>query len=325
MGTLILSLYSRFLLGVGLVWGGAYAAAFAFGISPGYCAHSRSFADTAPCYKYNVRDVRADALLVGDSSLLYAIRPSLVEQGTGVSSYNYGMVGPAFSFNPEAIIDHYLATNVKPRFIVVYISPWHRLERYSISDPVWFPIALLTLRHGTWVDFLRLFRARLSAVVEIPPTILRSIQVSTAPATAWRAKMEGDGGRLDYAANLTAENRVLADHCADIVKPAANHYAADNRDEIAALRAHYAALSLPLYVYVAPTAACDGHIDRVRAAYDGVADNLPEALADKYFAYDTRTGGHSHVNAEGAAAASRLFSDFLSARGLSSRNENLKQ
>ncbi len=321
----MLSLYSRFLFGAGLVCGGAYAAAFAVGASPIYCAHSRSFADTAPCYKYDLRGMKADALLVGDSSLLYAIRPSLVEEATGVSSYNYGMVGPAFSFNPEAIIDHYLATNMRPKFIVVYISPWHRIERYAITDPVWFPIGLLTLRHGTWVDFLRLFRARPSAVVEIPPTILRSIQLSKASATAWRAKMEDDGGRLDYASELTVDNRSLAEHCADIVKPATYGYAADNRGEIAALRAHYAALGFPLYVYVAPTAACDGHIDTVRAVYDGVADNLPQALEDKYFASDTRTGGHSHVNADGAMAASRLLSDFLAAQRLSARSENLKQ
>ena len=318
-----MSSWGRFLLAVGLLCGGAYAAAYAFGISPGYCAHSRSYADAAPCYKYDVRGVKVDVLLAGDSSLLYAIRPSLVEQASGLTSYNYGLVGPAFSFNPQANIDHYLATNARPKFIVVYLSPWNSIEPYVITDPVWFPIALLTLRHGSWIDFLRLFRARPSAIVEIPPVIFRSTQLSSAAATKVRVQMESDGGHLDFSATLDRENQTLAGHCLNRDKPPAEPYAADNRQALTALRAHYAARGLPLYVYVAPTAVCDGQIDKVQTVYAGVADNLPVAVPDRYFARGQ--GGHSHVNAEGVVVASNLFANFLSDHKLSPKDRNLSQ
>jgi hypothetical protein len=307
------SSWERFLLTVTLVCGGAYALAYVFAISPGYCAYSRSYVDAAPCYKYDLRGIKVDALLVGDSALLYGIRQSLIEQANGISSYNYGMVGPSFTFDPQAVIDHYLATNARPRAIVVYLSPWSRLERHRITDLQWFPIAVLTLRHGSWTDFLRLILARPSAMVEIPPTIVRSIGLSALPATERRIKMEHDGGHFDYSATLGDDNLALPDDCQPFNrKPPAYPYAANNRQAIAMLRAHYAALGLSLYVYIAPTAVCDGQIDDLRAVYAGVADNHPVALPNRYFADDTPFAIHSHVNAEGATAASTLLAHFLS-------------
>jgi hypothetical protein len=128
--------------------------------------------------------------------------------------------------------------------------------------------------------------------------------------------MESDGGHLDYSAILDSEDRVLEGHCRFVDSPPTEPYAADNREPITALRSHYAAEGLPLYVYVAPTALCDGQIDRVRAAYAGVANNMPVALPDRYFANDT-VGGHSHVNSDGVVAASNLLANFFSDQKLS--------
>jgi hypothetical protein len=315
------STWWRFLLALGLTCGGGYAAIYVFGMSPSYCAHSRSYADAAPCYKYDVRRVNTAALLIGDSSLLYAIRPSLVEQESGVSSYNYGLVGPAFAFDPEAVIDHYLATNARPQIIVVYISPWTRIEPYVITDPVWFPIAVLTLQHGTWKDYLRLFRARPSAIAEIPPTIVRSVGLSSASGNKWRTQMSNDGGHLDYAATLYSEQQDLSGHCGQSVTLSAKSYAVINEMAISALRRHYETEGFSFYFYVAPTAKCDGKIDQLRAAYTGVADNLPMALPDKYFANEPSAVGHVHVNADGVVAASNLFAAFLDIKhGLDSKN-----
>jgi hypothetical protein len=303
--------WRRFLFVVALVCGGSYVAIYWFGISPGYCSYSRSYADLAPCYKYDVRGVSTDVVLVGDSAVLYGIRPSIVEQASHISTYNYGLVGPAFTFDPQAVIDHYLVTNARPRAIVVYFSPWSRFDLHKITDPQWFPIAVLTLRHGTWVDFFDLFLARPSAIVEIPPTIVRSTGLSSASAKERREEMERDRGHFDYSATLGGDHFALADDCRPANRSPDATYAADNRAALAALRSHYAAIGMPLFVYVAPTAVCDGEIDSVRNVYDGVADNRPIALPNRFFANDTPSARHSHVNADGVGPASEILADFL--------------
>jgi hypothetical protein len=294
-----------------LLCGAAYGGLYSFAISPAFCAFSRSYADVAPCYKYDIRGVSADILLVGDSSLLYGIRPPIVERASHQSTYNYGMVGPAFSFDPLAVIDHYLATNRRPRAVVVYLSPWNRLALHKIIDPQWFPIAVLTLRHGPWLEFFRLLLARPSAFVEIPPTIVKSTGLSPGFMKQLRSAMERDGGWFDYSKTLTGDHVALADDCHRTDHSLGVAYAADNRDAFTELRSHYATLGLPVFFYVAPTAICDGHINETRSVYDGVADNLPAALSNRFFANDTPSIGHSHLNSDGVGPATELLADFL--------------
>jgi hypothetical protein len=294
-----------------LLCGAAYGGIYSFALSPAYCAHSRNYADVAPCYKYDVRGIGVDILLVGDSSLLYGIRPATVERASHQLTYNYGMVGPAFTFNPFAVIDHYLKTNRRPRAVVVYLSPWSRLELHKITDPQWFPVAVLTLRHGPWLDFFHLLRARPSALVEIPPTIVQSTGLFTGFMKQLRSAMERDGGWFDYGETLTGDHIALAGDCRRTDQSADVAFAADNRDAFTELRSHYSTLGLPVFFYIAPTAICDGHINEIRNVYAGVADNQPAALSNLFFANDTPSGGHSHVNSDGVGPVSELLADFL--------------
>jgi len=134
--------------------------------------------------------------------------------------------------------------------------------------------------------------------------------------------MESDGGHFDYAATISPRQARLSDACRSVVRQSTGpDYAAENRAALTALKAHYSALGLSLYVYVAPTAVCDGQIEQVRAAYTGVSDNVPAALPDRYF--PNEVGHHAHVNAEGVIAASALFADFLVSLGLNAAKENL--
>jgi hypothetical protein len=300
------------LLAVAMVCLAGYSVLYGLTVSQALCGYTRSFAEIAPCYKFDVQGKSVDFLLVGDSALLYGVRPSLVEKASHFSSYNYGMQGPAFSFDPQAVIDRYLATNGRPKAIIVYLSPWNRVVRHELNDPQWFPLAVLTLRHQLWGNFFRLSLARPSAIVEIPQITVRSIGPSTASARKWRLQMEGDDGYFDYNSTLSAGQTALGTDCGPPKAYPPSPYAADNRKTLADLRSQYAAMGLPLYVYVAPTALCDGRIEEVWNMYRGVADNDPMALANRYFADDNPLGRHSHPNQEGTEVASALLGDFLS-------------
>jgi hypothetical protein len=308
--------WGRFLLAVAVVCLAGYSVFFGLTVSQVFCAYTRSFAEIAPCYKFDVQGKSVDLLLVGDSALLYGVRPSLVEKASRFSSYNYGMQGPAFSFDPQGVIDRYLATNGRPKAIIVYISPWNRIVRHELNDPQWFPLAVLTLRHQLWANFFRLLLARPPAIVEIPQIILRSIGFFTPSTRKWRLQMEGDDGYFDYNSTLSAAQAVLGADCGPPQVHLPSPYAADNRKTLADLRSQYAATGIPLYVYVAPTALCDGKIEEVLNMYHSVADNDPKALANIYFANDNPLGRHSHLNKEGTVVASALLADFLSRQSL---------
>jgi hypothetical protein len=309
-----------FLLVVAMVCLAGYSALYGLIVSPAFCTYTRSFAEIAPCYKFDVQGKNVDVLLVGDSALLYGVRPSFVEKASHVSSYNYGMQGPAFSFDPQVVVDRYLAANEKPKAIVVYLSPWNRIVRHELNDPQWFPLAVLTLRHQLWANFFRLLLARPPAVVEIPQIILKSIGLSRVSARNWRLKMANDDGYFDYASTLSPEQTALGADCGAPNAYPSNPYAADNRKTLGDLRSHYATIGLPVYIYVAPTAQCDGKIEDVRKMYRGLADNDPVALANEYFANDNPLGRHSHQNKEGTDVASALLADFLSRQSFRLRN-----
>lgn len=304
--------FGRFALVVLLVLFGGLLGLHLFVRTPLFCALSKNPVDVAPCYKVGVSDQSADVLLVGDSSLFYGIQPELIEAGTGIATYNHGLLGPSFSFDPAGVIDDYLAANAKPTTIVVYISPWNRIDPGRITDRVWFPLAVQTLRHGSPGDWLAFFAARPLATVEVPELVWRSTGFSRAMSGEWRQRVAASRGYLDYAAILSPEARTLPANCKPIERT--ETYAADNRASLTRLREQYRRDGIELLVYVAPTAACDRRLAEVRRAYVGVADNMPVALPDRYFTDDVGRAPHSHVNAEGSTLASNLLGRFLADR-----------
>ena len=182
--------HARFLLSSLFICFAGYIGLSLVGGSPLYCAVTKSFADTSPCYKFSVRGQTADIVLVGDSSLLYAIRPKLVRSLTGRSVYNYGLVGPVFAFDPQSVIDHYLATNRRPRAIIAYVSPWDVVEPGRIHDPFWFPIGLAALQFPRVISFRQIVWTRPSALVELAPIIASSVGRDTSRPAALRADPE---------------------------------------------------------------------------------------------------------------------------------------
>jgi len=303
----------RFILIVLGICLAGYSSLLLFARTPTYCEVTKGKADLTPCYKFFVKDQQAEILLVGDSSLLYGVEPDVVEQVSHRSVYNYGIVGPVFAFNPDKVVDHYLARNGRPKAIVVYISPWDQVEPGAIHDEVWFPVGLAALQHGTLGDALAVLRARPSAVVELPPIILRSIGFSRTPNRALRDAMEAASGHFDYPATLTDANRAIA-HCPYGDADARVPETVRTRTALSALKARMAARGIPLYVYVAPFARCGTNVAKLEQAYRGLSDNVPTPLPDALFSNDARP--FVHVNEDGAKAVSRLLGDFIAAKGI---------
>ena len=283
-----------------------------------YCSLTKSNADLSPCYKFLVKNQRADVLLVGDSALLYGVKPEIVERYAHRSSYNYGIVGPVFAFDPEKVINHYLETNARPMAVVVYLSPWDIVEPGHIDDHVWFPLGLQTMQHGNLADLLRLLRARPLALTELPQVVVQSVGFSLGRNDAARRLMEAERGRFNYGATIPAGRRRM-DHCA---LPAGTTKVPDTSatgKAMARLKAHYAQRGLPVFFYVAPFAGCGVDEGAVRRAYVGLADNRPTAIADGYFPPETAKGPFVHVNDDGVEVVSRMLGQFIADLGVGER------
>jgi hypothetical protein len=287
-----------------------YSALFILGRSSTYCTLTKRSADLSPCYKFSVAGQKADILVVGDSSLLYGIRPDVVESFARRSVYNYGIVGPTFAFDPRATIERYLATNTRPRAIIVYLSPWDIVEPGKILDPVWFPAGLTALQHGGLAEMAAIVRARPSAIVELPPIILSSIGFSTQASAQRRKAMEAAGGHFDFETMLNAGNRSLKD-CPASPPPGEVPQASRSRAALASLKAHYAGQGIPLYIYTAPFGRCGAQTQAIAAAYRGIADNVPTSLPDELFARESGYGKSVHVNRDGVLVVSRLLGEFI--------------
>ena len=219
------------------------------------------------------------------------------------------MVGPSFGFRPRNLIDRYLARNARPKAIILYFAPWHLISDRKIADPQWAPLGVYLLRHGSAGDLLRFVSINPAALVELPPILLTGLTSSGRKASAYRGDLVRNRGYLDY--NARGKVKPLPANCSPASYERRDPYAVDNRAEVAALRAHYARLGLPVFVYVAPIATCDARIDEVRRAYAGVSDAVPQALPNPFFADDSKRAEHVHPSPAGASEFSRRLADFI--------------
>lgn len=288
-----------------------YASLFAVGRSPLYCTHSNSYFDTAPCFQTEVQGRQVDTLLVGDSSLLYGIRPDLVAAAGGGSSYNLGMVGPSFGFRTSELIDRYLTRNGRPKAIILYFAPWQLISQDKVVDPQWAPLGIYQLRYGSGASFLAFVRAVPAALAELPPMIVANLTPHSAPALRRRAELASNDGYLAY----TREGlKPLPADCQPGQRPRRPLDVIDNRASLAELRAHYRSLGIPVFVYLAPLAVCDDEIGAVRRVYAGLTDNIPQALPNPLFVDDAKVAEHVHASEAGVAIFSRQLADFIRTR-----------
>ena len=302
--------HRRFVTTTLLICFAGYLALGFFGHSYAFCATTKNFADTSPCYKFAVRGQHAEILLVGDSSLLYGINPKIVTRLTNRSIYNYGVVGPVFSFDPSAVIDHYMNTNQRPRAIIAYVSPWDVVEPHRIRDPVWFPIGLAAMQHPNVIPLQSVVRARPSSVVEFPQILATSISLAPGSSAATRAQMDNDFGFSDFAGQLPPKD-VRLTKCDRSTGEARPPDLGPSRATFDRLRARYAARGIAFYVYVAPFARCGAAVAALSHAYSGIAENEPTAMDDSLFANEKENGGNVHVNQAGVGAASGLLANFI--------------
>ena len=290
-----------------------------------YCRHSTVFWDATDCYKFSVHDEASDVVFVGDSSLVFGVRPNLIADQLHLTAFNLGLPAGSLIFFPGMLLDRYLAHNRRPRLIVLYVSPWTLLDDQKDITQLWNDGARVAIRHGSLAQLFGIFADDPRRVIQFPAIFLKQGWRQFSLSGQWwrEASSEMRAERGWFAIWRPGRSRAilrpggpfarpvsLADRCTLTIKPLV-----PNRLQIRRFREAYQHAGIRVVIYVAPVPRCDPSYPAIVAAYAGIADNLPRTLPGRYFVDD---GWRVHMTRDGADQATAQVVDFIRSTILSS-------
>ncbi len=284
-----------------------------------YCRHNQVFWNANDCVKFSLRRQQADIVLVGDSSLVFGVRPDLIQRRLKQSAFNLGQPAGGMIFYPGMLLDHYLARNSRPRLIILYVGAWTLLKHQEDLDHLWDDGATAAIRHGNLQQIGTIFADDPRRLVRVPIVFLHQGLVQFSRSDRWwrDASAEMRAGRGWFAVwrpgRPFATQRpggahevpvALPDRCTLPVKA----LGALNRRQIEQFRKTYQRDGTRVLVYVAPVPDCDPTYPAIVHAYAGIADNRPRTMPGHDFIDD---GWRIHTSPEGADRATKQVCDFI--------------
>ena len=280
-----------------------------------YCKHSKLFWNGTDCYKYALHDNKSDVVLIGDSSLVFGIRPDIIQRRTGLSAFNLGLPAGAVLFYPGLLLDHYLASNQKPKMVVIYASPWTFTDNPAGLQHLMNDALRFTIRHGSLLQVLGVLSHDPSWVIRFSTLAMREqewrhIGISQQPSEQMASDIRRGRGWLPFR-NMSSPHDApidLRDECVLKTRPLGK----PDRDKIKQVERKYAHLGINVMFYIAPVPTCDPTYQNIVMAYKGVADNHPQTLPSSDFIDDD---WRTHLDVQGAIDASDQLATFLMHEG----------
>ena len=280
-----------------------------------YCRHSTVFWDATDCYKFGLTGQSSDIVFVGDSSLTFGVRPTLMAEADHLDAYNLGLSAGAVLFSPGLLLDDYLAHNRRPRIVVLYVGAWTLVEGQPDIEHLWADGARVAVRHGSVADMIRVFRQDPRRLIQLPVIVLQQGIRQFSLSENWWAwadtEMQSERGWFDirrprkpFTMLAPGQRPALERDCSMQAKP----LAPPDRALIERFRAAYQTHGTRVLVYVAPVPACDPSYASIVRSYAGVSDNKPLTLPGPDFIDD---GWRVHLNRAGAAEATAQVAAFL--------------
>ena len=276
-----------------------------------YCKHSKLFWNSTDCSKYALHGNAADIIFIGDSSLVFGVRPDIIKNQTGLSAFNLGLPAGAVLFYPDLLLDHYLSMNRAPKLIVLYASPWT-----FTRDPAGFQHLMddalaFTIRHGSVLQVVRVFSRDPTWIIRFPALAVeredwRHMTISGAVPQRMSEEVRRGDGWLAYRdmSDPDMTPAILRGDCRLKPRP----LGVPDQDKVQRLKDKYASLGIKVLFYVAPVPSCDQSYREITAVYAGKADNHPQRLPSADFIDDD---WRTHLDAKGATEATGQLVDFL--------------
>jgi hypothetical protein len=299
----------RYLLVAGVVAAMQIAATFWIATTPYFIAHSSFPQDAMYETKFAAHGVDADVVFVGDSQLAAGVDPTVIRRHSGLSAYNLGISLDAFTYYPEMLLDHYLATNKKPLMLVLYFGPWSLINN---PDMPWYHAAVMVLRHGSVPSAAAFFGRNPWRVIEFPylalATAVEAYGRGAAYPTVYRRisdavpLMNGFTPFDEIFSVRTRESDYLS-YCSTTIEGITT-----NRGYIDHFRKKYGDIGIATFFFGAPISDCDKMAEPYAAEFADIADNAIYRLPHQLFVPDAQ---RLHLKRQGALVNSELISTWL--------------
>jgi hypothetical protein len=119
-------------------------------------------------YGFDTAGQNADVLLVGDSSLIMGVDPSLVSRELGLKVISLPNTIGSLRIVGEMVLQRYLKANRPPKLIVMYLNPWNLDYSHQDDGLSFYEGEEMMLRHGTAAEVMAFFRRYPAATLEFP-------------------------------------------------------------------------------------------------------------------------------------------------------------
>jgi hypothetical protein len=243
-----------------------------------------------------------DIILVGDSSLLMGVVPSVLEQRLNRKVVNLGLYATSGLSSYTLLLDNYLKRNKKPECIVFYFlasTPYHFSEHS-------YEKCYTLLKYGDpWCSMEVAEQVDATDCVRVACNMVSAL---------WHNALHLDRARSRFRSDLAAMDEEKGFVKASFGFPLPQGYRFSTLQEqdldltfIRELKRRYQEQGIRVLYYVSPLPEGDQGLSFFRKAYSGI-DNTVFALPNRYFA-DQR-----HLSESGARYNSEIFAEFLAGK-----------
>jgi hypothetical protein len=286
----------------------AIPACIRLGCSDFFLRHGASVWVRSNDAVFNMRDRDCDVLIFGDSTAMTGINPEVVERNSGFKTCNIAVTNAVLAVTHNLTLNHYLANNVKPRVLLVQLSPdAFQPESSTWNRTIYAEGLLEMLRHGDRAESRRMLLTH--------PQQAIAFAGYAAGYSAYFAFKD----IWFHTTNLRAEEDTVTVHngfftppspartfCDPTAETVSGSSAGDfPRSLVDDYRRAYSDRSSVVLVNVAPIPSCDRNLATFSSELNGVTSNsllpLPIGLFN-----DAR-----HYTAIGSAVVSRLVAQEL--------------
>ena len=290
----------------------AIPACIAFGASNYFLHHGASVWVRANDAIFDMHNRDCDVLVFGDSTAMTGIDPDLLDSQTGFRTCNIAVTNAVLAVTGDLTLDHFLATNPKPRILLIQLSPdGFQPGRAAWHQTIYAEGLLELLRHGNSAQVHRVLLSHPRESIAFAGYaagfgawyVLRDIWFHV---TDRRPEEDTILVRNGFF-TPPAPARTSCSPPDSLVSPAGQQSSRFARDLVAGFHRRYASQAAVLLVNVAPIPACDGNLAAFQAELRGLTSNSLQPLPITLFNDDR------HYTANGSRIVSNAIARELNA------------
>lgn len=253
---------------------------------------------------FQMRNRDCQVLIFGDSTAMTGIDPALVEKDTGLKTCNIAVTNAVLSVTDNLTLDHFLAHNGRPQFLVVQFSPdgFQRANR-SWHSSIYAEGMLELMRHGSPSEARRVLLTHPREAVTFAGYAAGfSAYYALKQAVYMTTQMRPDEDEVHVRNGFFTPPAPARTRC-DAAPALASAVDDFPRQLVQNYHQNYAPRTGTVLVNVAPIPSCDRNLSQYQQELAGLTSNNLTSLPIAYF-NDGR-----HYTASGSEVVSRLISD----------------